>query len=405
MQSYDLHKSKLPIRVLVSCSSKLYPAWSVLCFHGSLHVVFTSWICRKDWKLHGTATGGFFRCNIWQEESEGPPDAEKSTEANTRDSSEPDAANDQGYGTAIYSAKEQWRERQEMARFLHHYTRWEAHGDSARLELKMGEVASSRLAPVVEAAADFDGSPNFDFDGKGMINFLSLISEMPASRILTFSACRNKGLSFVHSAFMELQECRSVLKHSYAFSFFRYPAFYQVKRYGQLSSRRREKMTFESLQSELEMMTEQMSDVVARSHLRATKVQILFLTAKTAEKREEFSNVMFSILNEERKETRKTKNLKPGEANESRSSRRYRNTNSSPLGSLGRVVNDNWSSEIADNELRSTIEEFMARAVPLDPPERTDAGASRMWACPACTYMNSGGNRCAICGGLRVDPT
>ena len=164
-------------------------------------------------------------------------------------------------------------------------------------------------------------------------------------------------------------------------------------------------MTFESLQSELEMMTEQMSDVVARSHLRATKVQILFLTAKTAEKREEFSNVMFSILNEERKETRKTKNMKPGEANESRSSRRYRNTNSSPLGSLGRVVNDNWSSEIADNELRSTIEEFMARAVPLDPPERTDAGASRMWACPACTYMNSGGNRCAICGGLRVDPT
>merc|ERR1712176_47550 len=26
------------------------------------------WICRQDWKLHSTDTGGFFRCNIWKED-------------------------------------------------------------------------------------------------------------------------------------------------------------------------------------------------------------------------------------------------------------------------------------------------------------------------------------------------
>jgi ankyrin repeat/IBR domain-containing protein 1 len=133
-----------------------------------------SWICRKDWKLHGTATGGFFRCNIWQEEgaefSEGagarrlpsPPGAhEAPTEVVT------DVANDQGYGTSIHAAREQWKERQEMARFLHHYTRWEAHGESATLERKMGDAVCTRLAPVVDAAIDFDGSPTFNFGGKG----------------------------------------------------------------------------------------------------------------------------------------------------------------------------------------------------------------------------------------------
>jgi hypothetical protein len=54
-----------------------------------------------------------------------------------------------------------------MARFLHHYTRWEAHGESATLERNMGDSVCSRLAPVVDAAIDFDGSPTFNFGGKG----------------------------------------------------------------------------------------------------------------------------------------------------------------------------------------------------------------------------------------------
>ena len=57
-----------------------------------------------------------------------------------------------------------------MARFLHHYTRWNAHGESATLERKMCDTVCSRLAPVVEAAIDFDGSPTFNFGGKGKVH-------------------------------------------------------------------------------------------------------------------------------------------------------------------------------------------------------------------------------------------
>ena len=57
-----------------------------------------------------------------------------------------------------------------MARFLHHYTRWNAHGESATLERKMCDTVCSRLAPVVEAAIDFEGSPTFNFGGKGKVH-------------------------------------------------------------------------------------------------------------------------------------------------------------------------------------------------------------------------------------------
>ena len=129
------------------------------------------WICRKDWKLHGTSTGGFFRCNIWQDDDvdgtslgsgeaqELRPDRVPETEAGQND--------DQGYGTAVYAARMAWRQKYEMARFLHHFTRWEAHKDSAALEAQMADTVCSRLAPVVEKAIDFNGFDDFNFGGKG----------------------------------------------------------------------------------------------------------------------------------------------------------------------------------------------------------------------------------------------
>jgi len=231
------------------------------------------WICRKDWKLHGSATGGFFRCNILKED-ESPGAEFPAPPAATSGEDGADEANNQGYGTAIHSSRDQYRKRQEMNRFIHHFTRYAAHGDSARLEGRMAENASIRLAPVVDAAIEFDGSPAFNFGGKG--------------------------LSFIHSAFTELLECRSTLKYSYAFSFFRYPTFFHFRKMDELKRIRKEKHMFEKYQSELEMITEQMSDILARSHIRASQVQISFVTAGAAEKRIDFSSLMFSILHQER---------------------------------------------------------------------------------------------------------
>ena len=335
-----------------------------------------SWICRKDWKLHGAATGGFFRCNIWQED---PGDAEGAAKASAPRANEEvnGPSGDQGYGTAIHSAREAFRVRQEMARFVHHYTRWDAHGESAALEQNMADTVCTRLAPVVAAATDFDGSSDFNFGGKG--------------------------LSFVHAAFTELLECRSMLKHSYAFSYFRYPSMYHFRRYGQLNSRRREKVTFERLQSELEMLTEQMSDIVARTHLRATQIQITFLTANAAEKREDFSNIIFSILHEQRKEDIfEDKVLATTAASASQPSPRGRV--SEERNSLGLAVqrgSDNDSSDEEEDGIRAGLTQLLARAMPLEVEGVPESPAVRMWECGACTYMNSSGHRCAMCGTMR----
>ena len=50
------------------------------------------------------------------------------------------------------------------------------------------------------------------------------------------------------------------------------------------------------------MMTEQMSDIVARTHLRATQTQIMFLTSEAAEKRRDFSSFLLAVLDDERRE-------------------------------------------------------------------------------------------------------
>ena len=285
------------------------------------------WICRQDWKLHSTETGGFFRCNIWKEDDpdrildkkEGDDDADELTSpTNTNYNFFADSLNDQGYGSSIHTARQAWKRKQDIKRFLHHYSRWEAHKDSNILEQKMADSVCTRLAPVVEAAIDFDGSPTFNFGGKG--------------------------ISFIHNAFFELAECRLTLRHSYAFSFYRYPSKSFTKPSSSppmsyLGNKRKEKFRFERLQSELEILTEQMSDIVARSHLRASQIQITYLTAGAAEKRLELNNFLFQIYREEKREAVRQKKREAeaertaieGNMDNELSSRYYTNPRNNPL--------------------------------------------------------------------------
>jgi hypothetical protein len=273
-------KCKIPIEKADGCNH-------VVCH--SCHHEFC-WICRQDWKLHSTDTGGFFRCNIWTEDD---PDRTLDKQDGGDDDEQLDAnffegmINDHGYGSSMHTSRKAWKKKQDIKRFLHHYSRWEAHEDSNTLEKKMADTVCTRLAPVVEAAIDFDGSPKFNFGGKG--------------------------LSFIHNAFFELAECRSTLRHSYAFSFYRYPSkTFRTPSFSLSTSylgnnKRREKFRFEQLQSELETLTEQMSDIVARSRLRASQIQITYLTSGAAEKRLELNNFLFQIYREEKREALRQK--------------------------------------------------------------------------------------------------
>ena len=53
-----------------------------------------------------------------------------------------------------------------MTRFLHHYSRWAAHEDSAKLEKNMADTVTSRLHKVVIAGKAF-GQNRFENENKG----------------------------------------------------------------------------------------------------------------------------------------------------------------------------------------------------------------------------------------------
>jgi hypothetical protein len=78
------------------------------------------WICRQDWKLHNTATGGFFKCNKWQEEkdhefySEKPP---PTTEQDNEDDDDP-ARQATRYGTAMHSNLTTQRNKYKLERYV-----------------------------------------------------------------------------------------------------------------------------------------------------------------------------------------------------------------------------------------------------------------------------------------------
>jgi hypothetical protein len=380
------------------------------------------WICREDWKLHNTETGGFFRCNRWQgdeshEYYDTPPPPEQRTPETPTSTAE--ALAEANYGTALHSARVAWKKSTEMKLFLHHYRRWTAHSESAALERQMAETVCTRLAPVVEAAIEFNGHDHFDFGGRG--------------------------LSFIHAAFSELLECRSLLQYSYPFAFFRYPIQYHIRRNRIGKTKEREKLAFEQLQSELEMLTEQMSDIVARKHIRATQLQIMFLTNSTCLKRHELTSFMLSLLNEQLKEAKQEAERAEKEKSRPMGDRPPLDTDSifniphRPFSALeGPTVHhthdqlserlrqlvehqhsqqripaahDNMNSannevrlasarrsimELAeeDETLRASLHAFITGA-------QNGGGRHSDWACPECTYMNAGGRRCAMCGTAR----
>lgn len=359
----------------------------------------------------------------------------------------------QTYGTAMHEHRVAWRKSKEMKRFLHHYTRWNAHMESAALEKMMSENVCQRLAPVVDAAAEFMCDSNFNFGGKGTST--CFLIQAYRKQCLTMCAVF-AGLSFVHNAFKELLECRSVLQHSYAYSFFKFESL-AFKRQRQGKRAWNEKTAFEQLQSELEIITEQMSDIVARSHLRATQTQILFLTVGASERRNEFSNLIFTLMREEKK---REQNAASSAAKAPRSSRSIgaipiTAINVSNVPAVGtdtlvvqglangeaddenvtQVVNRQQATETVREALMASLEAFMAntddhptfvahvdvddddnQAEENDDEENGIAVANgafggeqhddddgeeeefRRWACSACTYMNTTGRHCAMCG-------
>ena len=260
------------------------------------------------------------------------------------------------YGTARHESRVSRKRLSETARFLHHYERWCGHAHSAVLEHKMRMSLCERMAPVVRKAFEYCGGTNI-FGGKG--------------------------ISFLHAAFSELLECRSMLQHSYVCAYMNYKPNDLARQHSN------EKVVFERIQSELELLTEQISGVVARTHIRASETQILFLTKVVSGKRKEFTNYMIDLL--QCAEIKKNKTLHPKQANlpghsptQVRSG--YDTSDDDDAVEAIRASLDTY--EVANRQFRNNMD---------DDNELHD------WACPGCTYMNAGGvRRCDMCDTRRV---
>jgi hypothetical protein len=228
----------------------------------------------------------------------------------------------------------------------------------------MWEEAVPRLAPVVDEMLAFTGSDHL-FGGKG--------------------------LSFIHAAFMELLESRSMLQHSYAFSYLRYTS---ELRQGTLGWKRREKSEFERAQSELELLTEQISDVVARKHIRATQEQIVYLTKATAHKRNDFSNTMVSCLRAEAKEEQE-KQQRAHSADDGGDDAGTSSNDATRESPARALLRQSLSDLLAENGLAALLEYDSDD----DLPHHHDI---EDWMCPACTFVNTGRRRrCEMCHGYR----
>mmetsp|Transcript_16075 Transcript_16075/g.36920 ORF Transcript_16075/g.36920 Transcript_16075/m.36920 type:complete len:1239 (-) Transcript_16075:89-3805(-) len=363
------------------------------------------WICQQDWNLHSTSTGGFFRCNRWVDQGEEhqyydkAPAPEELVTPTDEDLSDPRRMRSI-YGTAMHETRAKRRRARETARFIHHYQRYSAHSDSMELEGKMFDSCSERLKPTVLAAIEFSGDDNFNFGGKG--------------------------LSFVFDAFTELRECRSVLKYSYALSYFRYTGARKRSQRRKLA----ESLAFEQMQSELEMLTEQMSDLVGRQQIRATQSQILYMTLTAAQKRRDFSSFMMRVLAKDVSQSNESSNngeVEEEEGNDENNANREDRWQMLRGMGLPRTAADTTlitglagnPRGMIDNQglqgarlvmmdtvqaslqtLRdSTLDNLLRLNTSYDDDEEDvyDDGAPRQWSCSACTYINTSGRYCAMC--------
>jgi hypothetical protein len=311
---------------------------------------------------------GFFLCNRWVEQKEHVFYDESGHTPAAASLTAEDMINPTTmmgtYGSAMHEASISGKKALELDRFLHHFRRWSSHMHSARLERKMKDTVCERLAPVAREAFEYSGDDTFG----------------------------GYGLSFVHAAFTELLECRSMLQHANALSYYRYQLHDNMVRTSN-SSRRKllaEKVVFEESQSDLEMVVEQISDVVARSHLRATLTQIRFLTAAAVQKRKEFSEIIIHILVDERKQA-----MAENGAETKRTNRIFLPRDIAEAlddTHVSRDDHDGGSSYRHDAHERSFHSSVRNRIREAD----TFGGAR--WACATCTYYNSGGHRrCAMC--------
>lgn len=89
------------------------------------------WMCMQPWAMHGNSTGGFFQCNRFVADASSMADGE---DEGALQGWEAELIPNYQQGSAQAEALKQRNRGVKMQRFIHHYTRHMAHGESAAKE-------------------------------------------------------------------------------------------------------------------------------------------------------------------------------------------------------------------------------------------------------------------------------
>uniref|UniRef100_A0A8C4HVS4 Ankyrin repeat and IBR domain-containing protein 1 n=1 Tax=Dicentrarchus labrax TaxID=13489 RepID=A0A8C4HVS4_DICLA len=132
---------------------------------------------------------------------------------------------------------------QELDRFMHYYTRFKNHEHSYQLEQRLLKTAKEKMEQLSRALSGRDGGP--------------------------------PDTTFIEDAVLELLKTRRILKCSYPYGFF-------------LEPKSTKKEIYELMQTDLEMVTEDLAQKVNRPYLRTPRHKIIRAACLVQQKRQEF---------------------------------------------------------------------------------------------------------------------
>eukprot|EP00118_Oscarella_pearsei_P007794 m.39009 g.39009 ORF g.39009 m.39009 type:complete len:1036 (+) comp32658_c0_seq5:216-3323(+) len=187
------------------------------------------WVCLEEWRKHSSSTGGYFRCNKYEIINKLKKTKQES----------------------VAEASSLYRNAQELHRFEHFHDRFANHSESSKIEENLLTSTKHRLERLAKEAK------------KSSMDVIET--------------------GFFEAAVNELLKARRVLRSSYALG------YHLTGMEGRSKRPAKEKRAiFESMQTEVEDVTERLAQMVNRPHLRTPRGTIVAAAATVRRKRQEF---------------------------------------------------------------------------------------------------------------------
>ncbi|XP_061598468.1 ankyrin repeat and IBR domain-containing protein 1-like isoform X2 [Cololabis saira] len=203
------------------------------------------WICLEEWKKHSSSTGGYYRCTRYEVIQQLEEQSKEMT----------------------VEAEKKHKSFQELDRFMHYYTRFKNHEHSYKLEQKLLKTAKEKMEQLSRAFITrkcLPVKPRLLQVAKHQLRVLCAAGEgtPPDTR-------------FIEDGVTELLKTRRLLKCSYPYGFF-------------LQHGSTQKEIFELMQTDLEMVVEDLAQKVNRPYLRTPCHRIISAARLVQQKRQEF---------------------------------------------------------------------------------------------------------------------